>query len=180
MKGQATPRSELSEYKSLLRALRTADSLDITTQLARTRIPSAEPPAAATEGGAPAPKRQARDGWDRWPLLPSDVHVPEWGFEDEVQLLVSQAADTDALDDTPLPPAMYEACVAHLSSVLSHVAAHVPLTARSLQDRFSPLGWESVLQIVSASSLVDERCASLTLSLSALSMRLLGAESCNF
>ncbi|GBE83452.1 hypothetical protein SCP_0505010 [Sparassis crispa] len=37
-----------------------------------------------------AKKGRVRDTWTRWPLLAGDVHVPEWGLEDEVKLLALQ------------------------------------------------------------------------------------------
>ena len=40
-----------------------------------------------------AEKSRVRDTWTRWPLLAGDVHVPEWGFADEVYLLARQALD---------------------------------------------------------------------------------------
>jgi hypothetical protein len=120
----ATLHSELSEYASLLRALRTNDTLDLASQLTR---PASPTPSVSNEDGeafAPASfdlpqptspttrqhakpalpdvatsaksfgtqattkrKRCTRDTWTRWPLMPNDVHVPEWGLEDELELI---------------------------------------------------------------------------------------------
>ncbi|KAF7792942.1 hypothetical protein EIP86_004045 [Pleurotus ostreatoroseus] len=112
----ATLHSELSEYSSLLRALRTSDTLDLATQLtapAPTLVSSHDADdeaddgaserfqtssvAASIEGSqASSSKSQhrgkaKRDLWTRWPLLAGDVHVPEWTLEDEVKLLALHA-----------------------------------------------------------------------------------------
>jgi hypothetical protein len=160
-RANAALQSELAEYTSLLRALRTADTLDITTQL--TRHSQQHAPEVSRD---PKQRRHRTTGLgDRWPLLPEDVHIPEWGFEDEVRALASQASrgegddddDDDDDDDADILPGLYEETFAHLSAILDHIAVHVPPTAKSLQDRFRPIGWEDVLQIVSASGAVDER-----------------------
>ena len=143
--------TELSEYSSLLRALRTSTTLDLSTQLTLQDAPGTEPTAAPDgsvyedddeddEGEAPvdlnldeteeagpsssravtshdqeqipvpapeesgpepasvAPTRRrlrskarapatVRDTWTKWPLVPSEVHVPEWPFDEEVRVL---------------------------------------------------------------------------------------------
>src|SRR5262245_57900443 len=129
--------TELADYASLLRSLATADALDLSSHLTRPLL-------------NPSQKlnRKYKRLCTRWPLLPQDVHVPEWGFEDEIQLLVSSRSDDlDDDDDEPLPPSLFEQASTHLSTILTHVSAHVPRTAESLQDRFRPLGWESILEI---------------------------------
>lgn len=150
--------AELSEYTSLLRALRTNDILDVASQLTRpyagpstgastvtTRDDSLAPQSVnfvdvdlsdedggrsirvtgkdvndgesekpdsesedeldggeevvgAQKGKAKAKKSRSlrkkkveRDEWTRWPLMDGDVHIPEWGFEDEVLFLARQS-----------------------------------------------------------------------------------------
>lgn len=148
--------AELSEYTSLLRALRTNDILDVASQLTRPYTGSSTRASTATahdsniepqstdnadvelseddvgnveekrrararnvgEGEPEQPgveleaeldgveetmsknqrssrrskgKKVERDEWTRWPLLEGDVHIPEWGFEDEVLFLARQS-----------------------------------------------------------------------------------------
>jgi hypothetical protein len=151
--------AEVSEYTSLLRALQAADTLDITAHLARPHVPNDVHD--ETDSASPT---KATDACDRWPLLLHDVYVPEWSFADEVRLLASQARraldeepEADLEDEGPTSDVLTDAASAYLSGILAAIADHVPLTAKSLQNRLSPLGWESVLQIVSASRLVNEK-----------------------
>ena len=167
--------SEVTEYNSLIRALQTTDSFDLTT-VQPAEVPSNDSPG---EGSLKQRSRAKREGVGgglsvRWPLLPQDVSVPEWGLDDEIRLLASRAGreedeeeeelndrdkqgdDDEEEEEEEFPSALCEAARAYLSAILAHVAAHVPLTAKSLQDRFSPFGWESVLQIVGAGGLCDE------------------------
>ena len=206
-KGKRIPaalHSEISEYASLLRALRVTDTLDITTQL--TRLDSAPSRAAALAneeemGGheshtsshavhgavalvehSPAlgTSQTSRNTWTRWPLLAEDVHIPEWKFEDEVQSLAKQAllsdlstsselpASTSSDLDVPseedqvealLPPSslrvLSDVSSSHLENILSALASYPPMVDKSTQHRHHPLGRESVLNIVSATGLVD-------------------------
>lgn len=208
-KGKRIPaalHSEISEYASLLRALRVTDTLDITTQL--TRLDSAPSRAAALaneeemggheshtsshavhgevalveeKGHSPAleTSQKSRNTWTRWPLLAEDVHIPEWRFEDEVQSLAKQAllsdlstsselpASTSSDLDVPsedqvealLPPSslrvLADVSSSHLENILSALASYPPMVDKRTQHRHHPLGWESVLNIVSATGLVD-------------------------
>ena len=208
--------SEISEYASLLRVLRTADTLDITTQLTRLNSPS--PPRHATsvneeetgqretstlshvdrtgissssvEGhGRPSAldasilPRMSRNTWTRWPLLAEDLHIPEWGFEDEVHSLARKVllsdfstsnrppADTFSefrdIDSTVLSEDQIEALLppsslriladvssSHLEHILSALASYSPLVDKSTQHRRHPITWQSVLNIVSSTGLV--------------------------
>lgn len=120
-------------------------------------------------------KAKARDTWTRWPLLAGDVHVPEWGLEDEVKLFatthlcsMSSASDhghqplvndEDDVEDTGLPSSTINVLTSesadHLSRILALLAAHVPPGEKIMQNRVRPLGWEAVLDVVGASGLVD-------------------------
>lgn len=206
--------SEISEYASLLRALRVTDTLDLTTQL--TRLDSA-PSWDATLANAnkeymgghespPTPShvgrggvalveekghslaldasRTSRNTWTRWPLLAEDVHIPEWRFEDEVHSLAKQAflsdlstssgipASTPSDLNVPsedqvealLPPsslrALADVSSSHLEHILSALASYTPMVDKSTQHRHHPLGWESVLNVVGATGLVDDKYVS--------------------
>lgn len=98
---------ELSEYASLLRALRTRDTMDVTKYLTKpspfitTAENSADLPmdeASSSKGQSQPPsysrdgkkKHVPRDHWTRWPLMLHDVLQPEWTLEDEVAVLASQ------------------------------------------------------------------------------------------
>jgi len=106
--------SELTEYSSLIRALRTTNSLDVTSHITKPRPYSVQisfPPCTSVvsspgltvetpsnlssrkrkrSSGSPSRPRR-RDAWTRWPLLANDVYVPEWSLEDEIGILAAQA-----------------------------------------------------------------------------------------
>jgi hypothetical protein len=209
--------SEISEYASLLRVLRTTDTLDITTQLTRLDSPSSPRHAISmneeetgqreastlsrvdrtgisslsVEGhGRPSTldasilPRMSRNTWTRWPLLTEDLHIPEWGFEDEVHSLakrallfnystsnrlpadtasVSRGVDPNVLSEDQiealLPPSslrtLADVSSSHLEHVLSALASYSPPVDKSTQHRRLPISWESVLNIVSTAGLVD-------------------------
>ncbi|KAH8829127.1 hypothetical protein DL96DRAFT_1596766 [Flagelloscypha sp. PMI_526] len=108
----AALRAELTEYTSLIRALRTNATRDIVPQLSLDFLepppsPSdlatpephsgySEPPPSSQDtsfepSSAPSRKRAKRNHkLTRWPQLPDDVFVPEWELEDEIAHLISQ------------------------------------------------------------------------------------------
>ncbi|KAM6501111.1 hypothetical protein JOM56_004125 [Amanita muscaria] len=116
--------SELTEYSSLLRTLRTNNILDVSLHITQSgrdgnilvsdeeEIPSQDPTwqeqvtDAVDNGNGTNRKRereqhgQKRDNWTRWPLLLKDVYKPTWNFEDEVAIVASQALK---LNSTSLP-----------------------------------------------------------------------------
>ncbi|KAI0058367.1 hypothetical protein BV25DRAFT_1830205 [Artomyces pyxidatus] len=196
--------SEVSEYVSLLRVLRTTSTLDVASHL--TRLPSPAPAiigevpvveedpeqtqaATPTHEASPTTSshvkstRQAshagkpRDTWTRWPLLTSDVPIPEWTFEDEIHSLAKQALtsqhdhssqspsrssspDVDESEEL-LPDAsvrvLADVSAAHLEQILASLAGYVPISKKSSQNRHDPVGWQEVLSIVSAAGLVNEQ-----------------------
>jgi len=128
--------------------------------------------------------RMSRNAWTRWPLLAEDLHIPEWGFEDEVYSLAKKALLSDfstsnrlpagtpsesrdvtfiVLSDDQiealLPPSslrtLADVSSSHLERILSALASYSPLVDKSTQHRHHPISWESVLNIVSATGLVD-------------------------
>ena len=176
----AALRSELEEYSFLLRALRTNDTLDLSTQLIRTAgssrnsedgdahsTPSASPVEAPESNPFP---RKPKDAWTRWPLLVQDVPIPEWTLQDEVERLANkflqppgdpnQETEEDA--DEPIDSAAVKHLTLETTAYLSHlfaaIAAHVPMVEGSMQNRLRPFDWENILAIVGASGLVDPRC----------------------
>lgn len=224
--------SELTEYASLLRAIRTRETLDLSSQLTQykqsrhastsvrtdpgdsdsdleefqaegTGLQSphmaTSPPltsevdrktdASPSHDTAQESRRKSRgkgkaartnDTWTRWPLLAGDVHIPEWGLDEEVRLIASQAlheskaaeppdaldsdvrsesSDADSIDVEPsLSPiflkALASSTAAHLSQILSLLAFHTPLVEKSLQNRLAAVGWVQVLNAVSAAGSV--------------------------
>ncbi|TFY66816.1 hypothetical protein EVG20_g4270 [Dentipellis fragilis] len=108
--------SELLEYASLIRVLRTNDALDVvphlTTPATFTPVDdddgeSEKLPSGALSQREPSMREddqesemllsgKTRDTWTRWPLMAGDVHVPEWSFEDEVRLIAQQTLDSQA------------------------------------------------------------------------------------
>ena len=173
-------RSELEEYSFLLRALRTNDTLDLSSQLIRTAGPSQTLEGDGVHSPSPAPSAEAsepnsnprkpKDAWTRWPLLIQDVPIPEWTLQDEVERLanrflqppsdpnqeteedVEEPIESDAVKYLTLETTEY------LSHLFASIAAHVPMVEGSMQNRLKPLDWENVLAIVGASGLVDPRC----------------------
>jgi hypothetical protein len=135
---------------------------------------------------ASIPPQMSRNTWTRWPLLAEDLHIPEWGFEDEIYSLAKQALlfDFSASNQLPadtssesrrvdpnglredqiealLPPSslrtLADASSSYLEHILSAVATYGPVVDKSTQHRRHPVSWESVLKIVSATGLVDGR-----------------------
>ncbi|KAH8102186.1 hypothetical protein BXZ70DRAFT_1006798 [Cristinia sonorae] len=216
--------SELSEYSSLLRALRTSTTLDLSSHLTAANAPivntrydgkedasvvsnavatltprdgdpegssSALPDSQAltavdpeeyvdtpTEDSDPssAPRKKARisapatvrDTWTKWPLVPSEVHIPEWPFDEEVRILAVDALhrlrspaqeDDEQLDpndqfDDALNPvtlrALTRATAKHLYEILGASSAMLPESEDSLQNRHGYINWELVLSAMDA------------------------------
>lgn len=128
--------------------------------------------------------RMSRKTWTRWPLLTEDLHIPEWGFEDEVHSLAKKAllfdfstsnrlpadaasasrgVDPNVLSEDQiealLPPSslrvLADVSSSHLEHILSALASYSPPVDKSTQHRRHPISWESVLNIVGAAGLVD-------------------------
>jgi hypothetical protein len=146
--------------------------------------PSAEGHGRPSAVDASIPPRMSRNTWTRWPLLSEDLHIPEWGFEDEVHSLAKKALlfDCSTSDRLPadtasasrgvdpnvlsedqiealLPPSslrtLADVSSSHLEHILSALASYSPPVDKSTQHRRHPISWESVLNIVSATGLVD-------------------------
>lgn len=217
--------SELSEYASLLRALRTESTLDLSSQLINARpvascsqrtledVELGDQHEAAdnsrpfkaryasvdtSESGkntsrsassVPTDKTKSRDAWTRWPLLACDVLAPEWGLRDEIKLLAtnvlrtsstqsapvdftSKSADGSLDDGDDISEAAFDDddfqsqqmldsltldCSHFLSRVFASLAAHVPPSEKSMQNRLAPIDWESVLDIIGGTSFSDAR-----------------------
>jgi hypothetical protein len=136
-----------------------------------------------------APQGRVRDKWTRWPLLASDVHVPEWGIEDEIKVLATHimkahhrsqdpapqpthddeldGQNVDDIEDEILESSCLDALTlgssAMLSQILALLVAYVPLSEKSMQNRIVPIDSESVLNIVKAHDLFDEKSVSLSM-----------------
>ncbi|KAJ8521481.1 hypothetical protein ONZ45_g1820 [Pleurotus djamor] len=113
-------------------------------------------------------KRKSRTSWSRWPLMTGDVLIPEWGLEDEFQLIALQAMssyyeddDDDEMDKgaSAWIDSLTQVTTHQLSQVLALIASHLPLFAKSTQDRTKPANWESVLDVLSihGGDMVDEQ-----------------------
>lgn len=173
-------RSELEEYSFLLRALRTNDTLDLSSQLIRAAgssqaldgdyahdIPSASP---AEDSGSSSGSRKPKDTWTRWPLLIQDVPIPEWTLQDEVERLANRflqppgdsGREMEEDAEEPIESAAVQHLTLETTEYLSHlfaaIAAHVPMVEGSMQNRLRPFNWENILAIVGATGLVDPRC----------------------
>lgn len=148
--------------------------------------PSVEGHGRPSALGASILPRMSRNTWTRWPLLSEDLHIPEWGFEDEVHSLAKKAllfdfstanrlsADTTSPSrgvdpnvlgedqiEALLPPSslrtLADVSSSHLEHILSALAFYTPLVDKSTQHRRHPISWESVLNIVSAAGLIDAK-----------------------
>jgi len=171
-------RSELEDYSFLLRALRTNDTLDLSSQLIRaagSQTPEGDdahgPPLSPTveASGSNSNLRKPRDIWTRWPLMIQDVPIPEWTLQDEVERLTNKFLQppSDSNEETeedvedPVDSATIKHLTLEIAEYLSHlfatIAAHVPMVKESMQNRLRPLNWENVLAIIGASGLVDPR-----------------------
>lgn len=156
---------ELSEYASLLRALRTRDALDITKHLTKNEILSDD-----------AQTGKLRDHWTRWPLMLNDVLEPEWSLEDEVAVVASHVLKTTLPLRPPSPSSSEEpeddivvldmqpedddpdhahyipslTCIIsnYLSTILSRLASLTPPRPASMQNRIEPLNWRAVIDAV--------------------------------
>jgi hypothetical protein len=250
--------SELTEYSSLIRALRTSNSLDVTSHITKPRpygvessfsvqrtadeltsddlsdksedqddhaspspsddgrykdpnvnlsggasqsrdispvsgpSSSVEPPSTIVgrkrKRNSTTPSRR-RDTWTRWPLLASDVYIPEWSLEDEIRILAadalklqprpplpdlpSQSCTTgsdngdaeDDDDDTPYIPHLTNAASTYLSTILALLVAHTPNRPQSQQNRIEPIGWRAVLEILGSCGnpdVANQKCVSLS------------------
>lgn len=171
-------RSELEDYSFLLRALRTNDTLDLSSQLIRaagSQTPEGDdahgPPLSPTveASGSNSNLRKPRDVWTRWPLMIQDVPIPEWTLQDEVERLANKFLqppsnsneETEEDVEDPVDSATIKHLTLETTEYLSHlfaaIVAHVPMAKESMQNRLRPLNWENVLAIVGASGLVDPR-----------------------
>ncbi len=184
--------SELSEYSSLLRALRTSTALDLTTQLARASSSELDHSDKHSEGDATLftagewwndDERQPHLSKDatnkrsggltaRWPLLAGDVATPEWGIEDEIQLIAQKAqsacrtystgempTNVEDISDEDLPAPCLRALtllsVHHLSQILMLLAFHVPLVEKVSYNRMRPMDWQDILNIIASNRQID-------------------------
>lgn len=99
--------SELTEYHSLLRALRASSTLDLSSHLVNSQASSQSrvdqqtrdleeaPQSSYVEESSitrpeSSPDQPKRDTWTRWPLLVGDTPVPEWQLKDEVRVIASR------------------------------------------------------------------------------------------
>lgn len=171
----AALRSELEEYSYLLRALRTNDTLDLSSQLihAAGSSPASEDdgphgPSLAEPSGSNTHSRKPKENWTRWPLLIQDVPIPEWTLQDEVERLANRflqppSNPNEETEDAEEP--IDSAAIKHLtletteylSQVFAAIAAHVPMVEGSMQNRFKPFNWENILAIIGATGITDPR-----------------------
>ena len=169
-------RSELEEYSFLLRALRTNDTLDLSSQLIRTAGTSqtseddyAHGLSPAEASGSNANSRRPKENWTRWPLSVQDVPIPEWTLQDEVERIgnrflqpPSNLNEESEDAEEPIDPIALNHLTLETTEYLSHlfaaIAAHIPMVGGSMQNRLKPLNWENILAIIGVTGIVDPRC----------------------
>ncbi|KZO99123.1 hypothetical protein CALVIDRAFT_403609 [Calocera viscosa TUFC12733] len=116
----------------------------------------------------PRKHKQPKPGDVRWPLMAEDVYVPEWTLADEVAVIAGQvlaqssspsAAVEEGADPDPLSPAYNDTLTSSASLLLCQLlvllSSNRPKLAKSLQNRFRPLGWEEVLEVAAASGALE-------------------------
>ncbi|KAI9464863.1 hypothetical protein HD554DRAFT_1233510 [Boletus coccyginus] len=143
-----TLHTELTEYTSLVRVLRTARTLDLTSHLLQH--------AAQQQHNDP-------DTWTPWPLI--DCPVPEWSLQDEIEQLaetVARAQTHDELhsdsDSDSLAPAATTHLVLHTAAVLVRIlnlmADQRPSAPGSMQNRLWAMNWEDVTSLLAVGAVV--------------------------
>lgn len=178
-------RSELEEYSFLLRALRTNDTLDLSSQLIRAAVDSPQTPEDDDAHDSPSTppveasvpnqvSRKPKDVWTRWPLPIQDVPIPEWTLQDEVERLANRFLqppneahggtedDAEELIDPVAIKHLTLETTEYLSLLFATIAAHVPMVEGSMQNRLKPLNWENILAIVGATGVIDPWCGLCT------------------
>ncbi|KAI9438194.1 hypothetical protein H4582DRAFT_1814901 [Lactarius indigo] len=115
---------------------------------------------SSPEGDSVHPGRSWKN-WTRWPLVPEDVHLPEWGFEDEVYSLAKQVLLSDvSYQDPPLAASSsrFRGADSDDSNVLVEDRAEVllpPSSLRALAD-VSSSHLERILSALASYSLSAE------------------------
>ena len=142
--------SELSEYSSLLRALRSSSHLDLLSELVTKDV---EPNDVSERFSSEAPsqcKLELHTGlMTRWPLAPTELADHGWTLEDEILPIIRSLIDNDDMHLNDLSVrAISLSAVQHIQSILACIAAHHPGRAPSLQNRLRPIGWNEVLDSV--------------------------------
>jgi len=117
-------RAEYESFANLLRTFRAEHTQDLTAHL--------ENPTHSTT----------------WPLHPSEVTVPQWGLHDEVAAFARSLVGDDEYDPDPLPLLVEDM----LSRLLLHIASQLSQEADGLAPREHPIGWETILNTLAASS----------------------------
>lgn len=181
-------RSELEEYSFLLRALRTNDTLDLSSQLIRdvgspqtSGGDDAHGPSYAEASGSNENSRKPKENWTRWPLLIQDVPIPEWTLQDEVERLANRFlqppsnpnVETEVVEE-PIDSVAIKHLTLETTEYLSHlfaaIAAHVPMVGGSMQNRLKPLNWENILAIIGATGIAGPECGFYVLLLGSLQL----------
>ncbi|KAH8986954.1 hypothetical protein EDB86DRAFT_2211060 [Lactarius hatsudake] len=114
---------------------------------------------SSPEGDSVHPGRSWKN-WTRWPLVPEDVHLPEWGFEDEVYSLAKQVllSDVSYLDSPLAVSSRFRGADSDDSNVLVEDRAEVllpPSSLRALAD-VSSSHLERILAALASYSLSAE------------------------
>ncbi|KAJ3526315.1 hypothetical protein NMY22_g10210 [Coprinellus aureogranulatus] len=160
--------NEFSEYASLVRSIRVQNTTDLASKLLDNDSSSSDDEDNQTEvvessskGSSSPPKKVKLDS--RWPLEPSQVVIPRWDLRDEVLAIARAAAprnpeaeeeasleEEEELENDilqPIPDIVQDLLV----SVMNLLAVHIPPVTDTFQNRMRPVGWEHVLNVLSAS-----------------------------
>ena len=120
-------------------------------------------------------------------MIVEELHIPEWDFQDEIRLIARQSLKSrsgeaqspnneasdlhtsnphvpdDEVDENEglLPDDSVQALAAvagsYLERILAALVACTPSAEKRSSNRFEAIGWETVLRVVGAAGLVDER-----------------------
>ncbi len=153
-------RHDIQEYSSLLRALKTAATENLSEHIfyAQERDLEVDHEGLADTLDVTHPlARPDKESWTRWPLMTSEINPPQWTFEEEVGAIAERALKADAeqtdasgLVDLVSPPdvsALTSATAFALTRMLALAAANFPLVDRHSQSRVKPSTWTEILEL---------------------------------
>ncbi|KAF9452123.1 hypothetical protein P691DRAFT_268621 [Macrolepiota fuliginosa MF-IS2] len=148
--------TEVEEYSSLVRALKTEHTLDLAAHLLE----------HFHEETKPTAQLHNRDQWTRWPL--PDAPLADWDLEDEIRAIVRHwllekrdleknldldDAEEDYVED--LVDHLMPILLNFLERILTLVHAHVFPRPPCLQDRINPLNWRDLANILASPAAED-------------------------
>jgi hypothetical protein len=160
-------RHELQEYSSLLRALKSSATGNLSQHILYEDVRTPTSVNDAPEPFALKPQehqhplaRPDKTSWSRWPLMPDEVYPPNFSFEEEVASIAERAlvtaADNDETVDTNGPlellsqqdaSALASTTAQAVTRTFAQAACNFPLVDKHSQSRVKPCSWKELLEI---------------------------------